>query len=175
MIRAAFLALAVAALPVLAQTKKPPTQSAPPKTAPTKTGTAKPTTKTGVTKAATTKRAAPPRLKTTLSGVYTLDEASAGKDIYSALCSTCHLTANQHNTADFRKKWSGRPLSELFTYMRTLMPKNDPGSLADEDYGVVLAYMLQMNRMPAGKAYLSTDTLDLRKIRFDTVRSVKKP
>jgi hypothetical protein len=55
------------------------------------------------------------------------------------------------------------------------MPKNDPGSLADEDYGIILAYMLEMNRMPPGKTYLSTDTLELRKIRFDTARTVRKP
>jgi hypothetical protein len=55
------------------------------------------------------------------------------------------------------------------------MPKNDPGSLADEDYAIILAYMLQMNRMPPGKTYLSTDTLELRKIRFDTVRAARKP
>ena len=162
MIRAAFLALALAA-PAIAQTTKTP--------ATTKTGP----TKTGSTKAASSKtKTAPPASKTTLSGVYTQDEADAGKELYAPLCASCHLTMNIHSTPDFRKKWTGKPLSELFALMRSTMPKNDPGSLADEDYGVILAYMLQMNKMPSGKAYLSTDTLELRKIRFDTVRTVGK-
>ena len=156
MIRTAFLALVVAAMPAIAQTTKKPS-----------------TTKTASTKTAST-GAKSTSAKTTLSGVYTREEADAGKDLYGPLCSSCHLAMNQHSTPEFRKKWSGKSLSELFTIMRTTMPKNDPGSLADEDYAVVLAYMLQLNKMPPGKAYLSTDTLELRKIRFDTVRTVGK-
>jgi mono/diheme cytochrome c family protein len=162
MIRAAFLALALAAMPAQAQTKTPTTKTGSTKTASTKTAPAK------------TKTAPAPQMST-LSGVYTLDEAAAGKELYAGLCGSCHNTANQHNAPEFRKKWTGHHLSELFAVMRATMPKNDPGSLADEDYGVVLAYILQMNKMPPGKAYLSTDTLELRKIKFDTVRAVQKP
>jgi hypothetical protein len=114
-------------------------------------------------------------MKSTLAGVYTLEEATAGKDIYASLCGTCHLLSNLHTGPEFRKKWAGKPLSDLYMLMRVSMPKNDPGSLADEDYGIILAYMLEMNRMPPGKTYLSTDTLELRKIRFDTARTVRKP
>ena len=97
-----------------------------------------------------------------------------GKEMYAGLCASCHQAVT-HTGPGFRKKWAGRPLSELYTFMKTMMPKNEPGSLADEDYGVLLAYMLQMNQMPAGNTYLSTDTLELRKIRIDTARAVKKP
>ncbi|HET9426141.1 MAG TPA: cytochrome c [Gemmatimonadaceae bacterium] len=130
---------------------------------------------------ATKKTAAAPAKKaparsglTTLSGVYTREEANIGKEIYVALCESCHKAVS-HTGPVFRLKWTGRPLSELYTYMRTMMPKNEPGSLADEDYAVLLAYMLQMNQMPAGKTYLSTDTTELAKIRIDTARSVRKP
>ena len=157
MIRAACFALFVAAAPALAQGTKAPGS-----------------TKTSSTKTTSTKTSASQRAqKTTLSGVYTLEEATAGKELYLGLCAGCHQAVT-HTGPAFRKKWTGKPLSELYTYMRTLMPKNDPGSLADEDYGILLAYMLQMNQMPAGKAYLSTDTLELRKIRIDTVRAIGK-
>jgi mono/diheme cytochrome c family protein len=155
MIRASLLALVLLGTPALAQSTKSPS---------TKTGTkaAPPKTKT-----------APAPTKTTLAGVYTRDEATAGKEMYASLCSSCHTSANRHDAPEFRKKWTGKTLSELFTYMRASMPKNDPSSLADEDYGVILAYMLQLNKMPPGKVYLSTDTLELRKIRIDTVRTEK--
>jgi mono/diheme cytochrome c family protein len=159
MIRAAFLALVITAAPAVAQTagtKKPGTTS----------------TKAPATKSPPTKTAPPG--KTTLSGVYTLEEAEAGKELFLGTCTNCHPIVT-HATGAFRRKWQGKPLSELFTYMKTEMPKNDPGSLADEDYAIALAYLLQANRMPAGKTYLSTDTLELRKIRIDTVRSVRKP
>ena len=151
MIRATCLALLAAASPLLAQATKKPASS---QTASTKTQASAPG-------------------KTTLSGVYTTEEAEAGKELYLGLCAGCHQAVT-HTGPIFRKKWAGLPLSELYTYMRTMMPKNEPGSLADEDYAVLLAYMLQMNQMPAGKTYLSTDTLELRKIRFDTARTVGK-
>jgi mono/diheme cytochrome c family protein len=158
MIRSAFFALALAATPLIAQAPKTPA-----------------TTKPGSTKTASTKtKPVPAPAKTTLSGVFTVEEANAGKELYLPLCSSCHLSVNPHSTPEFRKKWAGRPLSELYAIMRATMPKNDPASLADEDYAVILAYMLQLNKMPPGKAYLSTDTLELRKIRFDTVRAVAK-
>jgi mono/diheme cytochrome c family protein len=157
MIRTAFFALALAATPLIAQATRNPA-----------------TTKTGSTKSAPTKSKSAAPTKTTLSGVFTVEEADAGKELYLPLCSSCHLSVNPHSTPEFRKKWAGKPLSELYAIMRTTMPKNDPASLADEDYAVILAYMLQLNKMPPGKAYLSTDTLELRKIRFDTVRAVAK-
>lgn len=158
MIRAALLMIALAAVPALAQpTKKPATKT--PAKVPTKTPAKAADTYTG---------------KTTLSGVYTRAEADAGKEMFAGMCASCHPIF-QHSTPAFRRKWSGRPLSDLYTYIRTMMPKNEPGSLADEDYAMLLAYVLQANQMPAGRATLSTDTLELRKIRFDTVRAIGKP
>jgi mono/diheme cytochrome c family protein len=157
MIRALLLASLFAA-PVLAQAKQPAVTKTPPKTSTARPAAAK---------------AATPAGKTTLSGVYTREEAVAGKDVYLGLCAGCHQAVT-HTGPEFRKKWAGKPLSELYTIMRATMPKNDPASLADEDYAIILAYMLQLNKMPPGKVYLSTDTLELRKIRFDTVRAVAK-
>jgi len=150
MLKHAAALLVILSVPSVAQTKKPVT---------------KPTTSVPVRKSAQ---------KTTLSGIYTLEEAKAGREMYAGLCASCH-TAASHTGPAFRKKWTGHPLSEIFNYMRTLMPKNDPGSLAEEDYGVLLAYLLQMNKMPAGKTYLSTDTLELRKIRIAFPTSPSRP
>jgi mono/diheme cytochrome c family protein len=150
MLKYAAAFLVVLSVPSVAQTKKPAT---------------KPRVSVPVKK---------PAGKTTLSGIYTADEARAGREMYAGLCASCH-TAASHTGPTFRKKWSGRPLSEIYTFMRTMMPKNDPGSLGDEDYEVLLAYLLQMNRMPAGKTYLSTDTLELRKIRIAFPTSPSRP
>jgi hypothetical protein len=108
--------------------------------------------------------------RTTLSGIFTTAEAQEGRDMYLGLCQSCH-TAASHTGPPFRKKWAGRPLAELFSYMRTNMPKNEPASLDDYSYGVLLAYMLQLNGMPPGKSPLSTDSITLAKIMIDTVRT----
>ena len=134
-------------------------------------------TKTPAKSSATTStraKAPKPAGRTTLSGVYTLEDAAYGKEMYVGLCASCHQAVS-HTGPAFRKKWTGRPLSELYNFMRTQMPKNDPVTLADEDYAALLSYMLQMNQMPAGRTSLSTDTLELAKIRIDTARAVRKP
>jgi len=169
MIRVAFLALVVVAIPAVGQTTKKPSTT---KTPPSAGTSSKTGAKTGSKTAS--KTAPAPAGPTTLSGVYTREDAAYGKDMYLGLCASCHQ-AIAHTGPAFRKKWTGHRLSELYTFMRTMMPKNEPGSLADEDYAALLSYMLQLNQMPAGKTSLSTDTLELRKIRIDTARAVQKP
>jgi mono/diheme cytochrome c family protein len=113
---------------------------------------------------------APPFERSTLSGVYSAADARDGRDLYLGYCASCHAAVS-HTGPAFRQKWAGRPLSDLFMFMRTNMPKNDPASLGDDQYGVLLAYLLQMNKMPPGKTPLSPDSANLAKIRIDTVRA----
>ena len=110
---------------------------------------------------------------TTLSGVYTDEQASRGKDVYFGSCRSCHTPAS-HTGATFAKWWRGKRLSDLFTFVSTRMPKNDPGSLAPEDVADVMAYLLKMNVMPAGEAELPPDADSLKKIRIDTRKSSGK-
>ena len=62
----------------------------------------------------------------TLSGVYTDEQASRGKDVYAGSCRSCH-TPVSHTGATFNKWWRGKRLSDLFGFISTYMPKNDPG------------------------------------------------
>ena len=102
----------------------------------------------------------------TLSGVYTDEQASRGKDVYAGACRSCH-TPVSHTGATFSKWWRGKQLSDLFGFISTAMPKNDPGSLAPEDVADVTAYLLKMNAMPVGPAELPPDIDSLRKFRIE--------
>jgi len=106
----------------------------------------------------------------TLSGVYTNEQASRGKDVYAGSCRSCHSPAS-HTGATFNKWWRGKHLSDLFLFVSTRMPKNDPGSLAPEDVADVMAYLLKMNAMPVGNEELPPDADSLKKIRIETKRS----
>jgi mono/diheme cytochrome c family protein len=106
----------------------------------------------------------------TLSGVYTDEQASRGKDVYAGTCRSCHTPAS-HTGATFNKWWRGKHLSDLFLFVSTRMPKNDPGTLAPEDVADVMAYLLKMNAMPVGKEELPPDADALKKIRIETKRS----
>ena len=157
----------------VASKEKPPAQ-APPSPAVTPVAAAKPdSSKPAARPSAKRERLKPPFVRTTLSGVYTADEANEGRDLYLGFCASCHAAVS-HTGPVFRLKWAGRPLSDLFSYMHANMPKNDPASLDDYQYGVLLAYILEMNKMPAGKTPLSPDSTDLAKIRIDTIRTRKR-
>lgn len=102
----------------------------------------------------------------TADGIYTTLQANSGADIYAMLCQSCH-SAESHTGAPFRNKWVGRSLADLYTYISTEMPKAEPGSLSEQEYALVLAYMLRMNGMPAGRRALSSDSTALSAIRIE--------
>ena len=108
--------------------------------------------------------------RTTRTGVYSREQASRGQQVFLGMCKNCH-TPESHTTPSFTAKWEGKPLSELFQYLRDQMPKNEPGSLNVEEYADVLAYILQLNRMPSGQNDLPTEPNQMKAIRFTTKSS----
>lgn len=109
--------------------------------------------------------------RTTLDGVYTLVQANAGRDIFAGVCKECHAN-NVYAGQPLRQRWNGRTLGELFGYLRREMPKSNPGSLSDQDYTNVIAYLLRLNEMPTGRQPLAVDSSALHDIRFAAPRPV---
>jgi mono/diheme cytochrome c family protein len=107
---------------------------------------------------------------TTLNGIYTAAQASRGEDVYLGSCRGCHTPAS-HTGETFAERWLHKSVADLFTFVATNMPKNDPGSLDPHDVADVVAYLLQINQMPAGPKELSPDTAALRQIRIDATSS----
>lgn len=103
--------------------------------------------------------------RTTLTGVYTRDQANAGRDVYAGRCQSCH-TAASHTGPVFANSWAGRTLSDLFAFVSERMPKDAPGSLTPEECTQVIALILRLNGMPAGDDDLPADTAALRHIRI---------
>ncbi|HKS06150.1 MAG TPA: c-type cytochrome [Gemmatimonadaceae bacterium] len=106
-------------------------------------------------------------------GVYTAAQAAEGYDVYLGMCNSCHAGLGNHSGEIFKQRWGDRALSELFDYMSEYMPKNDPGSLSPEDNARVIAYLLKVNGMPAGKTALPTDHAALERLWMDTVSTKK--
>ena len=107
--------------------------------------------------------------RTTSAGVYTSEQATRGRDTYAMQCKSCHTPAS-HTGATFAQWWDKKPLSELFLFIATKMPKNEPGSLQADEYADLVAYLLKMNDMPSGSEELPADSLALKRIRIDTLR-----
>jgi S-disulfanyl-L-cysteine oxidoreductase SoxD len=89
--------------------------------------------------------------------MYTEEQATAGLEVFTKVCSECHEKKDM-TSADFKTKWGGRPLGELYELVRTTMPDGNPGSLSRTDYANALAYVLKLNGLPAGAAAVMPDS-----------------
>jgi mono/diheme cytochrome c family protein len=102
--------------------------------------------------------------RTVLDGVYSADQATRGQAAYTASCSSCHLEdltgyrGALHGIA-FAENFQGDSLESLFRVTKSTMPRDSPASLADGAYLDIVAYILQMNAYPSGKADLKFDEL----------------
>ena len=117
------------------------------------------------TKPAVTKPAAPSAAKTTLSGIYTVAQAAKGEETYYTLCISCHPKGTYAGIG-FKNNWNNRPLWDLWDWISNKMPKNEPGSLSQPEVLQVMAYILQQNKMPPGKAPLQANENELYKIKI---------
>lgn len=97
-------------------------------------------------------------------GWYTQEQATRGHQLFNNFCAQCHrpdLTgaAGPALVGDaFLKKWSSKPLGDLFTFEHTNMPATNPGSLPDDTMWSITAYILQKNGFAAGPAALGQQT-----------------
>jgi mono/diheme cytochrome c family protein len=102
--------------------------------------------------------------RTVWDGVFSADQASAGKTLFDGKCAMCHgpdLGGAEMAPAlaggTFMANWAGQSVGDLATRIHTTMPANDPGSLSDKQVADAVAYILSVNQFPAGSAALPTD------------------
>lgn len=106
-------------------------------------------------------------------GVYSDEQANRGKPVYVKECAACHgdtlgggEEAPPLTGSAFMANWSGLSVGDLFERMRLSMPEGRPGTLSRQQNADILAYILSVNRFPAGKTELQRDTDRLKQIRF---------
>src|SRR5215212_2416752 len=121
---------------------------------------------------------AQPPTKSIWDGVYTEEQATRGKALYSQECSSCHggeLTGGEMAPplagGEFLSGWDGLTVGDLFERIRISMPQNAPGSLSGQQNADILAFMFSANKFPAGQTELSNSAMMLKAIKFEA----KKP
>jgi cytochrome c553 len=116
--------------------------------------------------------------RSVLDGVYTEEQAKRGQARYRR-CLLCHLDELQGDAARqiapiageaFLEKWSSHTVKELFEKTSTTMPQDSPGSLSPQEYADVLAYVFQVNKLPAGKEELGAQNDQLDRILIEKPR-----
>jgi quinoprotein glucose dehydrogenase len=111
--------------------------------------------------------------RTVWDGVYSEGQAARGKVLSDAQCAFCHqpdLRGQGFAPAlvedAFASRWQDGNLGDLFTIVKGTMPQDKPASLTDDEYAAIVAYLLQVNRYPAGQQELRADAATLKEIIF---------
>ena len=116
-------------------------------------------------------------------GIYTAAQAARGKEVYSASCASCHAAdlsgggtspplagpafVTSRKNAAFSADWGSAVFTadDLLFVIRTTMPRGAAGSLGDDDYVAVLAYILERNGHAAGETTLHADSPRLAELK----------
>jgi mono/diheme cytochrome c family protein len=112
-----------------------------------------------------------------LAGVSTAEQADRGKVTYQASCASCHGAnlmsrsddAPSLSGPDFKIGWNGKTVGDLYDRVRTSMPMGAVGTLSDQQYVDIIAFVLQSNGYPAGHQELKPDPAALKQITIEPV------
>jgi quinoprotein glucose dehydrogenase len=111
--------------------------------------------------------------KSASSGIYSDAQAERGKAVYAEQCAFCHLEdltgqgfAPPLVDDAFAQRWQDGNVGDLFTIVKVTMPQDKPQSLTDAQYAEIVAYMLKMNKFPAGAQDLPSDAAALKVVTF---------
>jgi cytochrome c len=122
-----------------------------------------------------------PESRSVWDGVYTEDQARRGGPIYRKECAACHgdmLTGGESSPpltgGAFLANWNGLTMGDLFDRIRKTMPQSNPGRLTRQQDADILAFMLSVNKFPAGKSELYRQSEMLKEIRFESAKPAPK-
>ncbi|MBA2667001.1 MAG: cytochrome c, partial [Trueperaceae bacterium] len=90
------------------------------------------------------------------NGWFSEDQANRGSSEYDQHCAVCHGAALDGGTGpalagdQFWNRWGGESVHTLYQVSSQTMPPDNPGSLDDQTYIDIVAFILHTNSFPAG-------------------------
>jgi mono/diheme cytochrome c family protein len=101
----------------------------------------------------------------TLPASFTAEQVESGAEIYARRCADCHGSTLDNgefggaplNGSYFKQHWGGGTVAGLVAYARAKMPPDRPGSLTDQNYADLTAFLLDANGYPKGDKELPPD------------------
>jgi mono/diheme cytochrome c family protein len=110
-------------------------------------------------------------------GAFTEEQAKRGEAVSQKECVNCHgsgLSGGEEAPAleggAFLSNWNGLTVGDLFDRIRKSMPQDDPTRLTRQQDADVLAYILSLNRFPAGKSELAAQSEVLKQIKIEAAK-----
>src|SRR3984893_16501510 len=103
--------------------------------------------------------------KTKSDGGYTSAQASRGATVYTQDCTQCHGASLQGDSGPpltgqtFHQAYGAGTAAQLYDFISRQMPQNQPGSLSQQQYLDVTAYVLSRNGVASGNTPLKIASL----------------
>ena len=116
--------------------------------------------------------------KTVLDGIYTAAQAERGKAVYTMNCAGCHGDKQEGGNSgptlsgpDFTNGYKDGSAGALLTKISQDMPSSAPGSLEPQQYADVFAFILSVNKYPAGQTEAPKDPTELKGVKMAAPKS----
>ena len=116
--------------------------------------------------------------KSVLDGIYTAAQAERGKAVYAMNCAGCHGEKQEGGNAgptlsgpDFTNGYKDGSAGALLTKISQDMPSSAPGSLEPQQYADVFAFVLSVNKYPAGQTEAPKEPAELKNVKMAAPKS----
>ncbi|MCA0002174.1 cytochrome c [Mesorhizobium sp. B292B1B] len=112
---------------------------------------------------------------------FSADQAGAGRTKFLSTCVLCHKADLSGGFGPplrgsvFTQKWFPGSVSALFSFIKTNMPRNAPGTLSNAEVSALIAFISSENGKTAGDVALPSDLMALAGIGFDQLTSSASP
>jgi mono/diheme cytochrome c family protein len=114
-------------------------------------------------------------------GVYNEAQATRGGPLFDKECAGCHGPDGEGGGMApalagpaFNANYDGQSVGDLFDRNRTTMPVGKEGQLSGQQIADITAFMLQVNKFPAGPSEMASQAMMLKQIRYLTQKPADK-
>jgi mono/diheme cytochrome c family protein len=111
--------------------------------------------------------------RSTWDGIYTEEHAKRGGDLFDRECAGCHGPAGAGGSmapalvgAAFSADFDGQTVGDLFDRNKATPPPGNEGQMSGAQSADITAFILQVNKFPAGSNELAATGMVLKQIKF---------
>ena len=109
---------------------------------------------------------AAPAAATAVSTTFSAAQVDRGESVFDGVCSACHSVSELRGNT-FLYSWRRRTAWDLYSQVVETMPEDAPGSLKDQEYVDVVAYILRQNGHRPGDGELAPTEASLGQLPVD--------
>jgi mono/diheme cytochrome c family protein len=109
-------------------------------------------------------------VRSTRDGIFSAAQAERGRAAFLWNCMECHELEEYTAAGAYLEEMEGETIWEIFEFIWSEMPEDNPATLDPERYADILAYILSVYGLPSGGEDLPVDKGTLEEIRVEGPR-----